>query len=238
MARTCKNPVYKTMCADDDDTRTGQYRNQYYISNPTPRRETRSVQYIDPEHTVVRYQNRTLDVFHTIPGGYKEYDRAEKAMIKKLKDQTANPKPAVKPKRKTAKKPSVAKRGASPAPKRRTPAKAVPAAPRARGRPRKKTAQERVARTIRDPRTGEWRYFDDNGMEISAQVYADIMSERDRWFEEQYARDARNLDISEMRSLLRDARWDEVVHHSRWKWDNKSTIREFSKYQKATLPNY
>lgn len=36
----------------------------------------------------------------------------------------------------------------------------------------------------------------------------------------------------DMRALLKDAHWEEVCGHSRWKYDNKSLVKEFNKYQK------
>ena len=44
------------------------------------------------------------------------------------------------------------------------------------------------------------------------------------------ASDEYNTD--DMRALLKDAHWEEVCGHSRWKYDNKSLVREFGKYQK------
>lgn len=35
----------------------------------------------------------------------------------------------------------------------------------------------------------------------------------------------------DMRALLKDAHWEEVCGHSRWKYDNKSLVKEFKKYQ-------
>ena len=36
----------------------------------------------------------------------------------------------------------------------------------------------------------------------------------------------------DMRALLKDAHWEEVCGHSRWKYDNKTLVKEFNKYMK------
>ena len=37
-------------------------------------------------------------------------------------------------------------------------------------------------------------------------------------------------DVPEMRALLKDEHWEEVCNHTRWKYDDKSLVREFRKY--------
>jgi hypothetical protein len=36
--------------------------------------------------------------------------------------------------------------------------------------------------------------------------------------------------LEDMRALLKDARWEEVCGHTRWKYDRQSTVREYKKY--------
>ena len=47
---------------------------------------------------------------------------------------------------------------------------------------------------------------------------------------EQRKKQAAGMGIEDMRALLRDEHWEEVCHHSRWKWDNASTIKEYNRY--------
>ena len=42
----------------------------------------------------------------------------------------------------------------------------------------------------------------------------------------------KNMDVYDMRAELKDARWDEISGSKRWLIDNKSTLREYEKYQK------
>lgn len=37
-------------------------------------------------------------------------------------------------------------------------------------------------------------------------------------------------EVGDMRALLKDARWEEVCGHSRWKYDAQSTVKEYQKY--------
>ena len=36
--------------------------------------------------------------------------------------------------------------------------------------------------------------------------------------------------LEDMRALLKDAHWEEVCGHTRWKYDRQSTVREYKKY--------
>ena len=40
-------------------------------------------------------------------------------------------------------------------------------------------------------------------------------------------------DTQEMRALLKDEHWEEECGHTRWKYDDKSLVREFKKYRSS-----
>lgn len=81
-----------------------------------------------------------------------------------------------------------------------------------------------------DYRDGEMVYVDSRGRDVSlrARGYADRGN--DEIIKRNTKRDKYN--IEEMRALLRDAHWEEVVGNKRWSYDSKATVKEFGKYKK------
>jgi len=56
-----------------------------------------------------------------------------------------------------------------------------------------------------------------------------------RKWQDDYDKDYRkkitgSIGVEEMRALLKDERWEEVCGHTRWKYDKKSTLKEYEKY--------
>lgn len=99
----------------------------------------------------------------------------------------------------------------------------------------KKGASKRVPRgrdngIYVDYRNGQMVYVDAKGRDISmkAKGYADRGS--DEIVKKNLKRDKYN--IEDMRALLRDAHWEEVVGNKRWSYDSKATVKEFNKYRK------
>ena len=83
---------------------------------------------------------------------------------------------------------------------------------------------------IKTDRYGNMIYVDRKGRDVTdkyRRMNDDYWSYVDS---EDLSNDAYNLE--DMRALLKDARWEEVCGNTRWKWDKKSTVKEFKKYQK------
>ena len=73
-------------------------------------------------------------------------------------------------------------------------------------------------------------YVDSRGRDVTDK-YRRI---NDDYYSSMMDEDIRNdvYNIEDMRALLKDSHWEEVCGNTRWKWDKKSTIKEFKKYQK------
>lgn len=61
---------------------------------------------------------------------------------------------------------------------------------------------------------------------------------QDWWLSQERKKDAARMGVEDMRALLKDEHWEEVCGHSRWKYDKKSTIKEFNKYQLSRRGRY
>jgi len=95
---------------------------------------------------------------------------------------------------------------------------------------RRYTPRSRSDEIFVEMRNGQMIYVDSRGRDISqkANRYADKGSS------EILKKNLKNdkYNIEDMRALLRDAHWEEVVGNKRWSYDSKATVREFKKYQK------
>ena len=61
---------------------------------------------------------------------------------------------------------------------------------------------------------------------------------QDWWLGQERKKDAARMGVEDMRALLKGEHWEEVCGHSRWKYDKKSTIKEFNKYQMSRRGRY
>jgi len=83
---------------------------------------------------------------------------------------------------------------------------------------------------VESDRYGNMIYVDSRGRDVTDK-YRRINDDYYNYvMNEDINNDVYNLE--DMRALLKDAHWQEVCGHTRWKWDKKSTIKEFKKYQK------
>ena len=67
-------------------------------------------------------------------------------------------------------------------------------------------------------------YADPFGLTSSQRRKVDYYKSQER------KKQASEMGIEEMRALLKDEHWEEVCNHTRWKYDRKSTIKEFNRY--------
>lgn len=83
---------------------------------------------------------------------------------------------------------------------------------------------------VESDRYGNMIYVDSRGRDVSDR----IRRISDDYYNYMMSEDIKNdvYNLEDMRALLKDAHWEEVCGHTRWKWDKKSTIKEFKKYQK------
>lgn len=62
--------------------------------------------------------------------------------------------------------------------------------------------------------------------------------QQDWWLSQERKKEAARMGVEDMRALLKDEHWEEVCGHTRWKYDKKSTIKEFNKYQMSRRRMY
>ena len=60
----------------------------------------------------------------------------------------------------------------------------------------------------------------------------------DYYLAQERKKDAARMGVEDMRALLKDEHWEEVCGHVRWKYDKKSTIKEFNRYQREHMGRY
>ena len=83
---------------------------------------------------------------------------------------------------------------------------------------------------VKKDRSGNMIYVDKKGKNVTDK-YLRIADEYNNYvMNEDLNNDVYN--IEDMRALLKDSHWEEVCGNTRWKWDKKSTVKEFTKYKK------